>query len=86
MLTLEHLNAVDRDALAAPAGWLLRQASDIRAGLHELDGELLQFAQALLIKLEHLESNDRALPADDAEPVYLAPGLIPPAALLPAAA
>lgn len=86
MLTIDLLNAVDRDALGAPAGWLREQASDIRKGLQELEGELLQFALALLVKLEHLERDARALPAEPHEPIYLAPGLILPMAALSAAA
>lgn len=86
MLTIDHLNAVDRDAIRAPTSWLRQQASAIRTGLHELDGEILQFAQALLVQLDHLERAGRAVPAEPAAPTYLAPGLTVPTGTMQAAA
>lgn len=78
MLNLDQLIAIEDQAARACAGWLRRQAAEIRADLPSLEGELLAHAQALLVKLEHLERSDRPASIPNGEPDYLCPTLTLP--------
>jgi len=75
MLTQELLDAIEREAPATPARVLRMHAATIRAGLERpLAPALRAAAEALLMKLDHLERNDRV---DITRPLaYLAPSLL----------
>lgn len=81
MLTQELLDQMERDAPATPARVLRLHATTIRDGLASpLPPPLRQAAEALLLKLDHLERCDRVAPAGGFE--FLAPSLmiLPPLA------
>jgi hypothetical protein len=74
MLTQELLNHMERDAPATPARGLRRHATTIREGLASpLPPGVRQAAEALLLKLDHLERCDRVAHAGAME--FLAPSL-----------
>lgn len=75
MLTQEMLDTIERDAAATPARVLRMHATTIRADLARAHAPALRAAaEALLLKLDHLERCDRVATAGPL--AYLSPSLL----------
>jgi hypothetical protein len=75
MITHEQLADIEAKSTIAPPSLLRLHANEVRCALGSLTGELRSHAEALLLKLEHLEHDGQAELSSSAALGYLAPGL-----------
>ena len=75
MLTAEQRAIIEAQSTSAPPTVLRAHANEVRSALASLTGELRGHAAALLLKLEHLQSQAQVELAGSSTPMYLAPCL-----------
>ena len=86
-MTVEALQIIELDAARAPAPMVDHYIGLVRHSIGDCAADVAEYAAALLLKLEHLASSQRAAPVDTSLPqVFLAPWLeLTPASLKDAA-
>ena len=86
-MTVEALQIIELDAARAPAPMVDHYIELVRNSIGDCAADVAEYAAALLLKLEHLASSQRAPTVDPRLPkVFLAPWLeLTPASLKDAA-
>lgn len=86
-MTVEALQIIELDAARAPAPMVDHYIELVRNSIGDYAADVAEYADALLLKLEHLASSQRAAAVDRSLPqVFLAPWLeLTPASLKDAA-
>jgi hypothetical protein len=86
-MTVEALQIIELDAARAPAPMVDHYIGLVRNSIGDCAADVAEYADALLLKLEHLASSQRAAAVEPSLPqVFLAPWLeLTPASLKDAA-